>query len=164
MKREDSEDTTNKSLESDLTSEAEIINFSANLVSCLKEKRELFNEENKSSITIDQLKEVYRRGTDSEKNDLNLHGLARVNMFLRQKAFNGETPKKESLQLTDSLVFEESEASSVLEFDISEDWKPCEEDYELAKSDQEKFDLKLNFSSFDELYIETYKPLDFNWE
>ena len=85
-------------------------------------------------------------------------------MFLRQKAFNSETPKKESLQLTDSLVFEESEASSVLEFDISEDWKPCEEDYELAKSDQEKFDLKLNFSSFDELYIETYKPLDFNWE
>ena len=114
MKREDSEDTTNKSPESDLTSEAEIINFSANLVSCLKEKKKLFNEENKSSITIDQLKEVYRRGTDSEKNDLN--------------------------------------------------WKPCEEDYELAKSDQEKFDLKLNFSSFDELYIETYKPLDFNWE
>ena len=164
MKREKNENTAEELPQSSSTSEAEIIAFSANLVSCLEDKKNCFNKENKSSITIDQLKEVYRRGTDSEKNDLNLHGLARVNMFLRQKAFNSETPKKESLQLTDSLVFEESEASSVLEFDISEDWKPCEEDYELAKSDQEKFDLKLNFSSFDELYIETYKPLDFNWE
>ncbi len=164
MKREDSKDTTEKSQKSDLASEAEIIDFSANLVSCLEEKKKLFNKENKSSIKVDQLKEVYRRGTDSERNDLNLHGLARVNMFLRQGAFNSETSKEELPQLTDSLVFEESEASSVLEFDISEDWKPSEEDYELAKADQEKFNLNLNFSSFDELYIEAYKPIDFDWE
>ena len=117
MKREDSKDTTEKSQKSDLASEAEIIDFSANLVSCLEEKKKLFNKENKSSIKIDQLKEVYRRGTDSERNDLNLHGLARVNMFLRQGAFNSETSKEELPQLTDSLVFEESEAWSVVEFD-----------------------------------------------
>jgi len=164
MKRLDNENTTEESPKNDSASEAEIIAFSANLVSCLEDKKNCFNKDNKSSITIDQLKEVYKRGTDSEKNDLNLHGLARVNMFLRRETFNSETPKKESPQPTDSLVFEESEASSVLEFDISEDWKPREEDYELAKADQEKFDLNLNFSSFDELYIETYKPIDFYWE
>ena len=164
MKREKNENTAEELPQSNSTSEAETIAFSANLVSCLEDKKNCFNKENKSSITIDQLKEVYRRGADSEKNDLNLHGLARVNMFLRQEAFNSQTPKEESPKLTDSLVFEESEASSILEFDISEDWKPSEEDYESAKADQEKFDLNLNFSSFDELYIETYKPLDFNWE
>ena len=164
MKREKNENTAEELPQCSSTSEAEIIAFSANLVSCLEDKKNCFNKENKSSITIDQLKEVYKRGTDSEKNDLNLHGLARVNMFLRRETFNSETPKKESPQPTDSLVFEESEASSVLEFDISEDWKPSVEDYESAKADEEKFDLNLNFSSFDELYIETYKPLDFNWE
>ena len=164
MKRLDNENTTEESPKNDSASEAESIAVSANLVSCLEDKKNCFNKDNKSSITIDQLKEVYKRGTDSEKNDLNLHGLARVNMFLRRETFNSETPKKESPQPTDSLVFEESEASSVLEFDISEDWKPREEDYELAKADQEKFDLNLNFSSFDELYIETYKPIDFYWE
>jgi len=51
-----------------------------------------------------------------------------------------------------------------MEFDISEDWQPSEEDYESAKKDAEKFGLKLNFSSIDELYIETYKPIDFYWE
>ena len=30
-----------------------------------------------------------------QKDDLNLHGLARVNMFLRQEAFNKENPKEE---------------------------------------------------------------------
>tara|TARA_Y100000004_G_scaffold182057_1_gene228375 strand:- start:28 stop:522 length:495 start_codon:yes stop_codon:yes gene_type:complete len=164
MKRLDNENTTEESPKNDSISETEIIAFSANLISCLEEKKKQFNKQNKSNLKINQLKEIYERGMSFQKDDLNLHGLARVNMFLRQKAFNKENPKEDSSLTVNSLVFEQSEASSQLEFDISEDWKPSEEDYELAKADQEKFKLNLKISSFEQLYIEEYKPLDFNWE
>tara|TARA_B100001939_G_C16870330_1_gene586103 strand:- start:437 stop:931 length:495 start_codon:yes stop_codon:yes gene_type:complete len=164
MKRLDNENTTGESPKNDSISEAEIIAFSANLISCLEEKKKQFNKQNKSNLKINQLKEIYQRGMSFQKDDLNLHGLARVNMFLRQEAFNKENPKEDSSLTVDSLVFEQSEASSELEFDISENWKPSEEDYESAKADEKKFDLNLKISSFEELYIEEYKPLDFNWE
>ena len=165
MKREELDDTTERSPQSDSISEAEIIAFSANLVSCLEDKRQSFNEENKSALKINQLKEVYRRGASGQQEDLNLHGLARVNMILRQQTNANESVEKENSSLVaEELVFEESEASVDMEFDISEDWQPSEEDYKSAKKDAEKFDLKLNFSSIDELYIEPYKPIDFYWE
>ena len=85
-------------------------------------------------------------------------------MFLRQEAFNKENPSDKSSLAVDSLVFEQDENLDTLEFDISEDWRPSKEDYELAKADQEKFNLNLKISSFEQLYLEEYKPLDFNWE
>lgn len=164
MKREESLNTDEGSSQIDSISEAEIIDFSANLVSCLEEKKKLYNKENKASLEIKQLKEVYERGVSNSENNLNLEGLARVNMFLRQEAFNKENPSDKSSLAVDSLVFEQDENLDTLEFDISEDWRPSKEDYELAKADQEKFNLNLKISSFEQLYLEEYKPLDFNWE
>tara|TARA_R110002020_G_scaffold352476_2_gene565550 strand:+ start:213 stop:707 length:495 start_codon:yes stop_codon:yes gene_type:complete len=164
MKRGKNENTAKESPQNDSTPEAEIIAFSANLISCLEEKKKLFNKENKSDLKIKELKEVYERGTSSEEDNLNLHGLARVNMFLRQKEFKEKSAPEKYSSSVDFLVFEETEGSLDLEFDISEDWKPSDEDYELAKADEEKFNLNLKFSSFDELYIEEYKPIDFYWE
>ena len=164
MKREESLNTDEGSNQIDSISEAAIIDFSANLVSCLEEKKKLYNKENKASLEIKQLKEVYERGVSNSENDLNLEGLARVNMFLRQKAFNKENSSDKSSLAVDSLVFEQDENLNELEFDISEDWRPSKEDYELAEADQEKFNLNLKISSFEQLYLEEYKPLDFNWE
>ena len=164
MKKLDNENTTEESPKNASASEAEIIAFSVNLVSCLQEKAKLFNEKNKSNLNIKELKEVYERGTSSETENLNLHGLARVNMFLRQKGFNKNSDSEKSSSSVDYLVFEETEASLDLEFDISEDWRPSKEDYESARADEKKFDLNLKISSFEQLYIEEYKPLDFYWE
>ena len=143
------------------------ISFSANLISCLEDKKKNFNKKNKSSIKIQQLKEVYLRGASSTKEDLNLSGLARVNMFLRMKEQNKArtTPPNEPSKEIMRLVLEDKTArkdDNVI--DISDTWTPEKEDVHAAKHDADKYNLNLDFKNINELYLEPYKPIQLTWE
>ena len=159
----------NSPLESETELEQQRISFSANLVSCLEDKKKSFNKKNKSSIKIQQLKEVYLRGASSAKEDLNLNGLARVNMFLRMKAqkktsttaSHSPSPSQEIL----GLVLEDQQPQKINNFiDISDAWTPEEEDVKEAKANIKKYNLNLDFKNIKELYLEPYKPIQFTWE
>ena len=148
--------------------EEQRITFSARLVACLEDKKKAFNKKNKSSIKIGQLKEVYGRGVLNFNQDLNLHGLARVNMFLRmkeQKMMGVISAKDKTEEKLSGLVLEtEDPQDSNKPIDISEAWVPQEEDIECSKLDIEKYKLNLDFKSLDELYLQPYKPIQLNWD
>ena len=157
----------NSSLKNEKELDQQRISFSASLISCLEDKKKNFNKKNKSSIKIQQLKEVYLRGASSAKEDLNLNGLARVNMFLRMKEQNKtktpppNAPSKEVM----GLVLEDKPArkdDNVI--DISDTWAPEKEDFHAAKQDADKYNLNLDFKNINELYLEPYKPIQFIWE
>ena len=165
----------NSPLESEMELEEQRISFSASLISCLEDKKKSFNKKNKSSIKIQQLKEVYLRGASSVKGDLNLNGLARVNMFLRMKEQNKtrtappNEPSTEPLTGASKEVMElvlEDKASRENDnvIDISDAWAPEKEDVHEAKRDVDKYNLNLNFKNINELYLEPYKPIQFIWE
>ena len=170
MKKKQQEDTHGEDspLKSEKKLEEQRISFSVNLVSCLEDKKKRFNKRTKSSIKIPQLKDVYLRGASSVKKDLNLHGLARVNMFLRMKEHNKVTTTPSNLDCVEkatSLVLETSASVSVENvIDISDSWAPEEKDIEEAKTDIKKYDLNLDFKNINELYLEPYKPIQFIWE
>ena len=50
------------------------------------------------------------------------------------------------------------------DLDMTKNWHPSKEDFELAESLSAKFDLKFSFASLNELYIEEYKPLELELE
>ena len=157
----------NSSLKNEKELDQQRISFSASLISCLEDKKKNFNKKNKSSIKIQQLKEVYLRGASSAKEDLNLNGLARVNMFLRMKEQNKTktTPPNEPSKEVMGLVLEEKTArkdDNVI--DISDTWAPEKEDVHAAKHDADKYNLNLDFKNINELYLEPYKPIQFIWE
>lgn len=157
----------NSPLESEKKLDQQRISFSANLISCLEDKKKSFNKKNKSSIKIQQLKEVYLRGVSSAKEDLNLNGLARVNMFLRMKEQNKArtTPPNEPSKEVVGLVLEDKASrkdDNVI--DISDTWAPEKEDVHEAKHDADKYNLNLDFKNINELYLEPYKPVQFTWE
>jgi hypothetical protein len=169
MKKKTKKDIQDKSSsENEQTLEEQRILFSAKLVSCLEDKKKDHNKKNKASIKIGQLKQIYTRGTCYDNKDLNLNGLARINMFLRmreQKMMGIVTAKIEKTEKLSSLVLEtenlqELEAS----VDVSDSWVPQEEDYASAKEDIKKYNLDFDFKNANELYLEPYKPIQFNWE
>ena len=70
--------------------------------------------------------------------------------------------KKEKLS---GLILEsESLQDSNKPLDISEAWVPQDEDIDCAKTNIEKYELDFNFVDVDELYLEPYKAIQFNWE
>ena len=157
----------NSSLKNEKELDQQRISFSASLISCLEDKKKNFNKKNKSSIKIQQLKEVYLRGASSAKEDLNLNGLARVNMFLRMKEQNKTktTPPNEPSKEVMGLVLEDKTArkdDNVI--DISDTWAPEKEAVHAAKHDADKYNLNLDFKNINELYLEPYKPIQFIWE
>jgi len=158
----------NSSEKSEKKLEEQRISFSANLISCLEDKKKSFNKRTKSSLKIQQLRDVYFRGVSSAEEDLNLHGLARVNMFLRMREQNKATTtpsNSDPAEKATSLELESAEsAKESSPIDISASWRPEEDDVKEAKADIEKFDLNLDFKSLDELYLETYKPIQLEWE
>ena len=158
----------NSSIENEKKLERQRISFSGSLISCLEEKKKSFNKKNKSSIKIQQLKEVYARGVSLAKEDLNLHGLARVNMFLRMKeqGKSSTTPQNmPSPKEVIGLVLEDTTSQKNYNFiDISDSWAPEGEDIHEAQHDIEKHDLNLDFKNINELYLEPYKPILFGWE
>lgn len=159
----------NSPLESEMELEEQRISFSASLVSCLEDKKKSFNKKNKSNIKIEQLKEVYLRGASSAKEDLNLNGLARVNMFLRmkeqKKASTTVPPNSSPSQEILGLVLDDQQPQKINNFiDISDAWAPEKEDVHEAKHDADKYNLNLDFKNINELYLEPYKPVQFTWE
>ena len=46
---------------------------------------------------------------------------------------------------------------------VSPKWTPSSEDFFSALATIEKHDLKYDFKSADDLYLEPYKPLNFLW-
>ena len=167
MKKE-TEENILSSLQNEKDLEERRITFSARLISCLEDKKKFFNKKNKSKIKIEQLKEVYIKGTCSSRQDLNLNGLARVNMFLRMKeqkmmgVITAKLTKKEKLS---GLILESEDLQDPSKpLDISETWVPRDEDIDCAKASIKKYKLDFNFVDVDELYLEPYKPIQFNWE
>tara|TARA_Y100000310_G_C20402453_1_gene678081 strand:- start:233 stop:745 length:513 start_codon:yes stop_codon:yes gene_type:complete len=158
----------NSSLKNEMELDGQRIAFSANLISFLEEKKRSFNKKNKSNIKIEQLKGVYVRGASLANEDFNLHGLARVNMFLRmkeQKKMNITSSKASPSKKASELVFEDQETQKVTDLiDISDSWTPEEGDLEEAKANIKEFNLNFNFKNIDELYLEPYRPIQFRWE
>jgi hypothetical protein len=169
MKKDTEENIQEQSTQqSEKKLEEQRIAFSADLVSCLEEKKKAFNKKNKANIKIDQLKEVYKRGAATCDEDSNLNGLARVNMFLRMKeqktmgVVSAKLAEKE--ELSELILESENLQNSNKPLDISEAWVPQDEDIDYAKADIEQHKLHFNFKNIDELYLEPYKPIQFNWE
>jgi hypothetical protein len=132
--------------------------------------------EETEDITVEDLKSVYRESESSYDNDkdynLNIWGLAKVNMFVRQK-IDGSIAELicnlDKVEVRSIKALEESfNVSSLKEeledLDMTKNWQPSKEDFELAESLSAKYDLKFSFSSLDELYIEEYKPLELELE
>jgi len=167
MKKE-TEENILSSLQNEKDLEERRITFSARLISCLEGKKKSFNKKNKSKIKIEQLKEVYVKGVCSDNQDLNLNGLARVNMFLRmkeQKMMGVISAKIKTKEKLSGLILESENLQNPNEpLDISDAWVPQEEDLEQTKADIKKYKLNLDFTSVDELYLEPYKQIQLNWE
>ena len=167
MKKE-TEENAQSSLQNEKDLEERRITFSARLISCLEDKKKGFNKKNKSKIKIEQLKEVYVRGVCSSDQDLNLNGLARVNMFLRMKeqkmmgVISAKVRKGEKLS---GLILESENLQNPNEpLDISDTWVPQEEDLEQTMADVKEHRLDLDFTNINELYLEPHKPIQLNWE
>ena len=140
----------------------EAINFSAKVVEALKNKVKEHNSDNSREVNLSQLKKIYRRGAgafSSSHRPGKTRGqwaMARVNMFLRMMS-GGKV--KDSYRKADQDV---AKASSTL--DISQDFCPSEEDHISAAEDIKTYELDYDFQNVEELYLEDYQPLFFEWK
>ena len=144
-------------------SDSSYIDYSIKVVELLKGKMKDYNKNHSSRITVAQLKEVYREA--GKINSCGKWCLAKVNMFLRMKA--GENvyqskPKPDAKEIS-TLELEINESSHQDTFDVSETLYPSEEDFELATKEIESNELNLDFKNIDNLYLEEYKKIDFDW-
>ena len=153
----------------EIVGQQEAIDFSSTLVGVFED---LCEDEN--GLFVEELKAVYREAGEncriSDCPDMNLWAIARVNMFVRMKSQqeirqnimpnpSPSTGRITELELESTLPYKELGV-----INATEDWQPSKEDFELAKSYIEKYDLQFNFSSMDELYIDEYKPLELEIE
>lgn len=145
--------------------EEQRISFSVSLVSYLTEKKKEFNKENKTQINIKQLKEVYINGAAMTNEDLNLHGLARVSMFLRKKIEKWLTKPADSVEKISKLTLETEDIQAEnKDLDISSSWVPSKKDFDEARGDLQKYNLNFDFKKVEELYLDGYQPFKFDWE
>jgi hypothetical protein len=169
MKKQTEENSQKEPSASDVGNlDEQRVAFSARLISFLEEKKKEFNKKNKSNIKIEQLKQVYSRGTSSANESLNLHGLARVNMFLRmrEQKIMGIIPIRpdNKAKLSGLILESEAKAESSSFIDISESWTPQGEDINEARANIKEHDLGFDFKNIEELYLDPYKPIQLNWE
>ena len=149
----------------------ENIVFSSRLVKYFSKKSKDFNEDNKSSLRIDQLKKVYchgaRLGKQQNVENINFYALARVNMFLRLKSGGKMTSKKSNPTPNKPTGLELEENGSYKRLssfiDISEGWVPNEEDFKKAQKEIDKNDLKHDYENIEDLYLE-YEPIELKWD
>ena len=137
------------------SSQEEAVSFSVKIINRLDAKMRSHNKESSNKVTLNDLREVYSRGAkschepkDSESN-CGHWALARVNMFLRMK---------EGEKMSGSSSFAGSQS-----LDISDYWFPSEEDFDRAAKEIAEFDLNYNFSSIEELYLDNYQRIDWEW-
>lgn len=155
------------------------INFSAKVVEALKNKVKEHNKKHPSKkVTLSQLKKVYRRGagafSQSHRPGQNRGSwaMARVNMFLKMKR-GGKV--KDSYRKADQdlasvrteiteLQLEDSEPITVDQFfDLTEDIEIDDESFAEAAIDIEFYKLDYDFQDINELYLDDYQPLGFDW-
>ena len=144
------------------------VEYSANLIEMLGKKMRGHNKENpKKKISFKQLKEVFINSASSYSYAGYTRGewaCARVNTFLR--TLKGEMPTVIQDYETTSLggfVFEAKIVASQ-EYDIASDWLPSQEDFTQAQLEMKEHNLNYNFNSIDELYLDDYQPLKFNYK
>lgn len=155
------------------------ITFSAKVVEALKNKVKEHNKKHPTKkVTLSQLKKVYRRGagafSQSHRPGMSRGGwaMARVNMFLKMKrggkvkdSYRKADQDVASIRF-DDLKFEdqELEASNSNIFDLTDDMIPSEEDFAQAAIDIDLYKLDYDFQDVNELYLDDYQPLGFEWE
>ena len=125
-----------------------IISFSARLVNFLRGKAKEHNKNfPKKKTTLNKLKEVYKRGSNScEENSVNTRGelaTARVNMFLGLLSGNKAISRLEKASITN--------ASGL---DVTELWSPSREDFAKASFEIKENDLNYNFLDVNNLYLD----------
>ena len=155
------------------------ITFSAKVVDALKNKVKEHNKKHPTKkVTLSQLKKVYRRGagafSQSHRPGMSRGGwaMARVNMFLKMKRVGKvkDSYRKADQDVAsirfDDLKFEdqELEASNSNIFDLTDDMIPSEEDFAQAAIDIDLYKLDYDFQDVNELYLDDYQPLGFEWE
>lgn len=155
------------------------ITFSAKVVDALKNKVKEHNKKHPTKkVTVSQLKKVYRRGagafSQSHRPGMSRGGwaMARVNMFLKMKrggkvkdSYRKADQDVASIRF-DDLKFEEQEleTSNSNIFDLTDDMTPSEEDFAQATIDVDLYKLDYDFQDVNELYLDDYQPLGFEWE
>ena len=152
------------------------VDFSVNILRAFEEKSKEHNKQNLDSETTPlQLKNIYIRGANSfnAKRDpsgsLNIYGLARVNMHIRHK-LGGKISTAPSQEQKSSgmkgLEFEQTPEAPLLDcfLDITSSWEPQQEDFEKAKEDIKTYNLDYSFSNIEDIYLEEYEKMQFNWE
>ena len=155
------------------------ITFSAKVVDALKNKVKEHNKKHPTKkVTLSQLKKVYRRGagafSQSHRPGMSRGGwaMARVNMFLKMKrggkvkdSYRKADQDVASIRF-DDLKFEdqELETSNSNIFDLTDDMIPSEEDFAQAAIDIDLYKLDYDFQDVNELYLDDYQPLGFEWE
>ena len=164
----DIEESIPEASSNDLDEQGRIIDFSKRVISTLEDKSQAHNEEHPSNTTsLIQLKKVFYSGakkfTEESPDGVNVYAMARVNMFLRTKATQDfkkliisgvKEEKTDEIELK-KLSFEESEETQINAFiDISDEWLPNDQDFELAEQDVKENNLSYVFSNINELYID----------
>lgn len=152
----------------DKKEENAVIEFSARLAEAFREKVKKHNGLYPNKVSLSQVIKVYRHGTETfasgNRLDLSINewSMARVNMFLRIKkgeVANGASqtePLKDSMS---ALIFETTPIKRVDSFlDLTKNWTPDEEDFELATADVKKSQLDYNFKSAEEIYLIDESP------
>ena len=141
--------------------ESEAIEFSSKVINLLKGKTEKHNLENERLITLNQLKQVFKRGAkEGESSDKTTWALARVNMFLKMMRGDGikstkvqEVSAKTSL---DGLIMEDCAGSEdPSQLDISNNFYPDEEDILQAEHERSHYFSDYDFRNVDDVYLET---------
>tara|TARA_B100000214_G_scaffold303859_1_gene234601 strand:+ start:759 stop:1379 length:621 start_codon:yes stop_codon:yes gene_type:complete len=155
------------------------ITFSAKVVEALKNKVKEHNKKHPTKkVTLSQLKKVYRRGagafSQSHRPGMSRGGwaMARVNMFLKMKrggkvkdSYRKADQDVASIKF-DELKFEDQniEVNNSNIFDLTDDMIPSDEDFAQAAIDVDLYKLDYDFQNVDELYLDDYQPLGFEWE
>jgi hypothetical protein len=131
--------------------QSEAIEFSKKVLGVLDDKLKNHNSEHSKRIKLHQLKSVFCNGARMKNDPQSTNterGLARVNLFLRMVAGK-----------IDDLNLDISKKPTYNELvDITDYFKPSDEDLDKAKSDIEYYDLDYHFEDIDELYIENDGP------
>ena len=145
----------------EVTNDQSAVEFSVNLVKALQEKMQAHNKDGFAKVTNNQLKKVYRNGAYmfSSKDLWKGHfpdkgtgewSMARVNMFLRMR--KGDKFESNNRPITPGKFI-----------DISESWCPTDEDFKQAREDIKNYNLNYTFKDIDELYLEEYQKVDFEY-
>jgi len=151
------------SASSEGTSDEQAIKFSVKVIEALTQKMEEHNSKYERQVSLSALKKVYRRAAGNVyaqpyelKTGNGEWAMARVNAFLRLLSGDRQTLASCSASIIAVGV-------PVTEIDATEQWLPEEQDFITARADIEKYELNYDFKNVDELYLDDYQKLDFDF-